>query len=161
MNVNQKIMLDAGCGSNCQPGFIGMDKRKLEGVQIVHDLEEFPWPLPFESCAVVVLSHVVEHIKPWFQIDLLNEIWRILEPKGQLLISTPYGGSFRYNQDPTHCSPWNQATPYYFVPAHHTASNTTLYEVYEPKPWSIKGDKVYFDPYGDLEVCLVKEEEDA
>ena len=54
--VSQKIMLDIGCGGNKQRGFTGMDKRKLEGVDIVHDVEKIPYPLKANSCAVVTMS---------------------------------------------------------------------------------------------------------
>ena len=34
---NSGILLDIGCGENKNKGFVGMDKRPLEGVDIVHD----------------------------------------------------------------------------------------------------------------------------
>ena len=40
------IRLDIGCGANKAPGFVGMDMRALPGVDIVHDVEQYPWPLP-------------------------------------------------------------------------------------------------------------------
>ena len=33
------IRLDVGCGSNKQHGYVGMDIRKIKGVDIVHDAE--------------------------------------------------------------------------------------------------------------------------
>ena len=144
----QKIRLDVGCGFNKQHGFIGMDKRKVDGVDIVHDVEKFPWPLPDNSCCVIMMSHLVEHIKPWLQIDLMNEAWRVMEVGGLLMIATPYATSFGYFQDPTHCKPWNEATPTYFI------KGQPLYEVYKPKPW--KGEKIMWDPRATLEVVLRK-----
>lgn len=61
---NLGIKLDIGCGANKQVGFVGMDVRELEGVDIVHNLEKFPYPLPDESCSMVVASHVLEHMNP-------------------------------------------------------------------------------------------------
>lgn len=61
---NQGIKLDIGCGANKQPGFVGMDIRALPGVDIVHNLEKYPWPLPDESVSLVTASHVLEHINP-------------------------------------------------------------------------------------------------
>lgn len=58
------IKLDIGCGASKNVGFIGMDYRPLPGVDIVHDVELFPWPLPDESVVVAVASHLVEHINP-------------------------------------------------------------------------------------------------
>lgn len=125
------IDLDVGCGSNKQPSYVGMDIRKMPGVDIVHDAEVFPWPLPDAICNKILLSHLWEHIKPWHTIDFMNELWRIIKPNGQLLIVTPYAGSFGYFQDPTHCNPTNEATMTYFDPAY------PLYGVYKPKPWKI------------------------
>ena len=107
---NSGILLDIGCGENKNKGFVGMDKRPLEGVDIVHDLEVFPYPLEDESCNTIVGSHIVEHIKPWLMIDFMNELWRLLKPDGQLAFSLPYGWSFGFIQDPTHCNPCNEAT---------------------------------------------------
>ena len=146
--IKRKLNLDIGCGENCQNGFVGMDKRELPGIEIVHDIEVFPWPVKDGECSVIMMSHLVEHIKPWLQIDLMNEAWRVLEPNGLLLISTPYAGSFRYFQDPTHCAPWNEATVEYFL------EDKPLYQVYKPKPW--KCDRMAFHLQGDLEVALRK-----
>ncbi|MCP4631208.1 MAG: class I SAM-dependent methyltransferase [bacterium] len=146
--ITQKILLDVGCGFNKQPGYTGMDKRPVDGVDIVHDAECFPWPLDDDDCAVIVMSHMIEHIKPWLQIDFMNEAWRILEMGGLLFIATPYATSFGYSQDPTHCSPWNEATVDYFTPG------KPLYEVYRPLPW--QKQKLAFDKRFSLEVVFKK-----
>ena len=54
-------------------------------------------------------------------------------------------------QDPTHCNPCNEATFGYFTPSHG------LYNIYKPKPWSIK--VLTWDPTRNIEVVLVKLEE--
>lgn len=61
---NTGIKLDIGCGENKQDGFVGIDMRASSGVDIVHDLEEFPWPLPDDCVVLAIASHVVEHINP-------------------------------------------------------------------------------------------------
>jgi predicted SAM-dependent methyltransferase len=144
----QKLRLDIGCGFNKQKGFTGLDKRALPGVDIVHDIEVFPWPLPDACCAVIIMAHIVEHIKPWLQIDMMNEAWRVMENDGLLMISTPYGSSFKYVQDPTHCAPWNEATPTYFI------KGQTLYDVYKPKPWA--ADQVAWSTHDSIEISLRK-----
>lgn len=149
MDIKQKIMLDIGCGHNKQPGYTGMDKRDVEGVDIVHDIETFPWPLEDNSCAVLIASHLVEHIAPQKQIDFMNEAWRVLEPGGIFIIATPYAGSFGWWQDPTHIAAWNEATPHYFQPG------SALYNVYKPKPWKI--DKLTWDFLTNIEVVFKKD----
>ena len=148
MTVKAKLCIDAGCGENCQPGFVGMDKRKLKGVDVTHDLEVFPWPFEDGSAEVIKMSHVFEHIKPWLTIDLINECWRILKVGGKLVISAPYGYSYRFIQDPTHCNPINEATFAYFDP------REDLYNVYKPKPWTV--ELCYWQVHGDIEVSMSK-----
>ena len=148
MDIKGKLCLDVGCGSNIQPGFVGMDKRKLPGVDIEHDIEVIPWPIDDGAASVIKMSHVVEHIKPWLTIGLMDECWRVLEVGGTLAISTPYGGSYRYYQDPTHCNGWNEATLAYFDP------RESLYPVYRPKPWHIT--YAFWRIYGDVEATFEK-----
>jgi predicted SAM-dependent methyltransferase len=140
-----KIFLDVGCGPRKQHGFIGMDNRDLPEVDIVHDLEVFPWPMEDNSVCFIRCCHVIEHIKPWLQIDFMNECWRVLGHGDFLAIATPYGGSPRYLQDPTHCSPWTEYTVAYFIPGNE------LYDTYEAKPWDV--EHISFEnPYDDIEV---------
>ena len=144
------IRLDIGCGENKQEGFVGMDKRALEGVDIVHDLEVFPYPLPDESCLCIVGSHIVEHIKPWLMIEFMDELWRIMKPLGQLALATPFGGSPGFWQDPTHCNGCNQATWQYFD------SDYPLYEIYKPRPWRIEKGFPVWQTTGNMEVIMRK-----
>lgn len=61
----QGIRLDIGGGGNPQPNFVNIDYRDIEGkVDIVWNLEQFPWPLPDESVSLAIASHVLEHITP-------------------------------------------------------------------------------------------------
>src|SRR3990167_812332 len=61
---NQGVKIDLGGGANPQPGFINLDIRDLPEVDIVHNLELFPWPLPDECASIVMASHLAEHINP-------------------------------------------------------------------------------------------------
>ena len=146
-----KILLDVGCGFAKHKYYTGMDRVKLDGVDIVHDAEDIPWPLENESCSIIIMSQIIEHIKPWLTIDVINECWRLLEPKGYLCIKVPYGMNASYIQDPTHCNPWNESTPNYFNPEHE------FYGVYRPKPWSI--EKAIWDIHSNMEVVMRKLEE--
>jgi len=61
---NQGVKIDIGCGANKIPSFVGVDIRPLPGVDIVADLEKYPWPIPSEVASLVSCSHVLEHINP-------------------------------------------------------------------------------------------------
>jgi len=57
--------IDIGCGENKRSGCIGVDFRKVDGVDIVQDLGKFPWNnIPSEVADVVYSSHLLEHINP-------------------------------------------------------------------------------------------------
>lgn len=146
------ILLDIGCGANKQKGFVGMDKRKLKGVDIVHDLEVFPYPLDDEACLTIVGSHIVEHIKPWLMIEFMDELWRLLKVGGKLAFSHPYAGSPGDYQDPTHCNHCNEATWQYFDPEY------PLFQIYEPKPWKIEKGYPVYESVGNMEVVFEKRE---
>jgi len=58
------VRLDVGCGASKNEGFVGMDVRPLPGVDVVHNLEKFPWPFEDDTFSLVHASHVLEHITP-------------------------------------------------------------------------------------------------
>jgi SAM-dependent methyltransferase len=144
------IMLDLGCGEKRNPRFIGIDKRKLPGVDIIWDLERFPWPIPDECCISVVASHLVEHIKPWLTVQFFNEVWRIMKHGGKFAIATPYAGSTGYWQDPSHCNGFIPATFQYFDP------RCLLYDIYFPSPWEVEIGFPVWNMYGNLECIMIK-----
>jgi SAM-dependent methyltransferase len=149
---NGGILLDIGCGANKQPNFIGIDLRPLDNVDIVHDIEDVPWPLPDECVLRSIMTHVYEHINPagGKVLQVMDEIWRITKPAGQLAISMPYSTSFGFVQDPTHINPANEATWQYFDPRFY------LWNIYHPKPWLITKGFPAWQVNGNMEVLLEK-----
>jgi len=142
------IRLDVGCGFNKQKGYIGLDIRKIKTTDILHDAEVVPYPLPRESCSTILASHLIEHICPKKFMSVMEEWHNLLEPDGQLLIATPYGKSYGFYQDPTHCNHCVEATWQYFDPSY------PLYNVYKPKPWKLER-AVWWDQ-GNMEVIMSK-----
>ena len=121
------IKLDLGCGDRKHgPDWVGMDVRPLAGVDIVHDLEVVPWPLPDNCVHTVAMSHIYEHVKPWCILGTMAELHRVCQPEAQIFISGPYGLDFHYVQDPTHCNPVNEATFAYWD------DRQLLWNVYKP-----------------------------
>jgi predicted O-methyltransferase YrrM len=142
------LLLDIGCRDRKQPNFVGIDSRKYPGVDIVHPLDKFPYPIKDDSCHTIKCAHVIEHIPPWKVLAFMDEMWRMLMPDGQLAISAPYAGSPGYYQDPTHCTPITERTWQHFDP------NFPLYEQYRPKPWQIKHS--VYKPDSNVEAILQK-----
>lgn len=122
------LRIDLGCGANKQKGCFGIDARELPGVDLVWDLQTFPWPLPDNCARVVFMSHFWEHVHPQKTIQFMKELHRICEPGAQVLIAGPYSNEFRFVQDPTHCNPSNEATFLYW----DKLNESGLWHVYEP-----------------------------
>src|SRR5207244_2893228 len=87
LNSKKGIFLDVGCSDHKSSGSVGMDKRAVKGVDIVHDIEVLPWPLPDACVSRMLMSHIVEHLNPSLVIAIFNEAWRVMLPEAQLLIA--------------------------------------------------------------------------
>lgn len=42
--MNNGLKINLGCGTDIKPGWVNVDIAKLDGVDIVHDLDELPLP---------------------------------------------------------------------------------------------------------------------
>jgi hypothetical protein len=181
------IRLDIACGRSKQgPNWVGIDMLPLPGVDIVHNIELTPWPLPDESVSVAIASHIMEHLNPMADnarldglvhllvqkgviaqeevdqylgnsgpifIRVMNEIWRVMQPGGQLAMVMPFAGSPGFFRDPTHINNINEETWDYFSPVSKIYGHA-LWQFYEPKPWAIEQNM--WNSNGNLEVALKK-----
>lgn len=157
LKEKQGIRLDIGGGDNPNPGFVNIDILPLSKVDIVWDIETFPWPLPDECVLTATASHVLEHINPHkgIFIAVMDEIWRVLKPGAQFAFVSPHASSPGFAQDPTHCNMINETTMHYFDPDPENRNiGQSLYAFYRPKPWKIV--RQYWNPMGNLEVLLEK-----
>ena len=107
MSTMKKIkILDIGCGKNKHKSdnpkdiVIGLDKFRLVGVDVVWDLETIPLPFKDNEFDMVIAKSVLEHIVNL--IPLLEEIWRILKPKGTFRVIVPHFSSERAYTNPDH-----------------------------------------------------------
>jgi len=99
-STKEKI-LDVGCGTKKHPGAIGIDIAKLDGVDIVHDLNRFPWKgIEDETFDWVLMKDIIEHLDD--PIAVLKEAHRILKPNGKVYIRVVYWNHKYAYSDPTH-----------------------------------------------------------
>lgn len=80
--TDQGIRLDIGGGNNPQPGFVNIDILDLPKVDIVHNIELTPWPLPDESVSLAMASHLLEHISPAPDSARTDALIKLLVRKG-------------------------------------------------------------------------------
>jgi SAM-dependent methyltransferase len=133
------IGLDLGCGPFKQEPiygmpFLGLDIDRHRGVDIVHDLQKFPWPIPSHSVQIVKASHVWEHIEPKYRFKFMDECWRICRPGGQLWLSAPHAGSHLEAAHPAHYMCPNQWTFQFFDPDYQLWHSCGCKK---PLPWKI------------------------
>ena len=91
--------LNVGCGSDIKPDFINLDSKGLPGVDIVHDIEQVPFPFNDEEFDYILCQDVLEHVE---YISVLKELYRILKPGGVVEIRVPHFSSVNNFRDPTH-----------------------------------------------------------
>jgi len=97
-----KIRLDIGCGKNCKADHIGVDMDETLKVDIVHNLENAPLPIPDLAIDEIYTSHFLEHLSGMSYMHVVNEFWRVLVVGGKVTIIVPYFRTKVAVQDPTH-----------------------------------------------------------
>lgn len=98
--INGEKVLHIGSGARVLPGAITIDALNLPGVDIVHNLDAFPWPFKENEFDLVFAHNVLEHLDN--QVEVMQEIWRLLKPKGRIVITVPYFRSVDAFTDSTH-----------------------------------------------------------
>jgi len=106
-------ILDLGCGNVKEEGALGIDYRFRPGVDIVHDLDLYPWPLENDSFDLVICKHIIEHLSD--VIKAMEEIHRILKKGGAVKIYTPHFSNAISFKDPTHKWHFTSGSFDYFI----------------------------------------------
>lgn len=90
---DEQIKLHLGCGDRYLPGFIHVDARKLEHVDVVTDITDLS---AFEDNSADMIYHVavLEHIGRYDTVPALVEWKRVLKPGGILRSSVPNFAAF-------------------------------------------------------------------
>jgi len=82
------VKLNLGCGNDIRKGWINLDIIKKPGIDIVHDLNVYPYPFSDNYADYILMKHVLEHLDD--VVKTIEEIHRILKPNGKVEIIVPY-----------------------------------------------------------------------
>lgn len=93
-------VLDIGCGAAKTPGAVGLDISADTDADIVHDLDELPYPIADASFDQILLQDVIEHVRE--PIRVFEELHRIARPGARIQLRTPHFSSVLAYGDPTH-----------------------------------------------------------
>jgi len=111
----QDRILDIGCGfgvllekipsrkkAGIETNDFAIKECRKRGLSVIKADVEKGLPYKDSSFEVVIMNNVIEHLqKPGFT---LRECFRVLVPKGKIVITTPILSSLAVGLDPTHCS---------------------------------------------------------
>lgn len=115
--MNQPLkVLDLGCGNKKRPGAIGIDFNSRTAADIIHNLNNFPYPLEDSSFDEIYLDNTLEHLDD--VIRVMEEVHRILKPGGLVKVIVPYFRSLWACIDPTHKHFFTVESFAYFDPDH-------------------------------------------
>ncbi len=123
--MDKKTRLNMGCGTDIRAGYVNLDSAQLDGVDVVHSLENFPYPFADDTFDEIIAINVLEHLAD--TIAVLDEMWRICAPGARVTIRVPYWNSMDSITDPTHKKFFNQHTFDFFDPAHKRCRNRPYY----------------------------------
>jgi len=118
------VKLNIGCGYKKKKGWVNLDKFEELKPDVVHNLNNAPYP--FEDCQFteILADNVLEHVEDI--ITCMNELHRIMKPGGILEIIVPKFPSFGAIVDPTHIRFFIEETFFYFIDANKSPGT---------KPW--------------------------
>ena len=108
-------VLHIGCGPTSKRGDVGIDILPGPAVDIVHDLNDVPWPVAADSFDAVICEDVLEHLRDIPAI--MAEIYRVSADGAVIEIKVPSGTSSDVFIDPTHLRGFSFRSFDYFDPS--------------------------------------------
>ncbi len=130
--------LNLGCGKDIRKGYFNVDSVKLQGVDKVFNLDNYPWPFKDNSFDEIYCDNVLEHLSSI--IRPVEEIWRISKKGSKTVIKVPIYPSIWAFTDPTHKSVYTYLTFNYFRP-------TDGLNYYSKARFNIVKRKIVFHPF--------------
>jgi SAM-dependent methyltransferase len=93
-------ILDIGCGNNKFPGSLGMDVNPRTAADVIHDLDDLPYPFADNSFDEVIGRHVIEHVAN--PLAVMCELHRITRAGGLVKLVAPHWTNPDFATDLTH-----------------------------------------------------------
>lgn len=98
------MKLNLGCGQNKLEGYVNVDCQSAANPDVLHHLEDFPWPFEASSVDEVVMNHVLEHLGADAEVfvSIFQELYRVCKPGALVKIAVPHPRHDHFLGDPTH-----------------------------------------------------------
>ena len=129
---NYKVkVLDVGCGQNKKEGAIGIDHLDLPSVDVVHDLNKFPWPFETETFDEIYFYDSIEHLQDTMKV--MAEVRRLLKKGGTVTIRVVYWNHRYSYTDPTHIHAFSEDVWTFFTGERRGYYTETRFEMVDLK----------------------------
>lgn len=124
-------VIDLGCGPCKTPGAIGFDIHPYDGVDVVGNLNSFPWPFADNEFDRVICKQVVEHVEN--PTAFFKELHRISKNSAEIYVRTPHYTCVTSWSDPTHR--WHYSAHWFepFIKGGYLGAQTGYFEVISTK----------------------------
>lgn len=106
------MKLNLGSGYFPKEGFINVDVSPDCKPDVLHNLNEFPYPFESNTFEVIESNHALEHVES--PLQAMIEIHRISKHNGRVTIRVPHFS--RGFTHPEHRAGFDITLPYYFSP---------------------------------------------
>ncbi len=94
MEEYKKKLVLGHAGKSCENA-VTLDIDPLHNPDIVHDLNNVPWPFEDNTFDEIICHHVIEHLE---KLDVaMKELYRITSPEGRIYIEVPHYSSWFAN----------------------------------------------------------------
>ncbi len=89
------MKLNLGCYDKIRKGYINLDLEKYcEGIDVIHDLNKFPYPFDDNQFEEIYARCVLEHLCPLIMNKVFDELYRITKNNGRIIIIVPHSSSW-------------------------------------------------------------------
>ena len=122
-NQFSSTVLNLGSGKKPRPGALNVDVTGRTSPDLIHNLDETPWPLPEGHFTEVHAYDVVEHLRDVPQT--MEEIHRVCSPGARVFITVPHFSSANSFTDPTHRHHFSARSMLYFTDEHELGFYST------------------------------------
>lgn len=127
------MKINLGAGQDLQQGYTNVDMLPLPGIDVVHNLMDFPYPFARNHAEEILAVDVIEHLDHYTAdrrpsiVAFVEECHRILEPGGLLYIQAPgHDAEFMWD-DPTHVRGFTAKSFDFFDPEKPYGQTTGFY----------------------------------